>query len=130
MLRRDFLQLGALPLLKQQRGVNCILLRLVGGPSHLDTWDMKPDAPSEIRGPFRPIRTNVPGIEISEIFPRMAKHADKYALIRSVYSDAPPAHQCGTGAATEQMHEMVAEAKAEHAAKAESAPEFSRTTAT
>jgi hypothetical protein len=49
---------------------NCILLVLTGGPSHLDTWDMKPDAPSEIRGPFRPIRTNVPGIEISEIFPR------------------------------------------------------------
>ena len=42
--------------------VNCILLFLVGGPSHLDTWDMKPDAPSEIRGPYRPIKTNVPGI--------------------------------------------------------------------
>ena len=43
------------------RDVNCILLFLVGGPSQLDTWDMKPDAPEEIRGPFRPIATNVPG---------------------------------------------------------------------
>jgi hypothetical protein len=96
MLRRDFLQLGAFPLLgnvaMMKRDVNCILLMLTGGPSHLDTWDMKPDAPREIRGPFRPIRTNVRGIEISEIFPRMAKHADKYALIRSVCHDAPPLH--------------------------------------
>jgi uncharacterized protein (DUF1501 family) len=58
---------------------------MTGGPSHLDTFDMKPNAPGGIRGPFRPIKTNVPGIEISEIFPRMAKHADKYALIRSVH---------------------------------------------
>src|SRR4051794_37813211 len=71
---------------------NCILLRLTGGPSQLDTWDMKPEAPSEIRGPFRPIRTNVPGIEISEIFPRMARHADKFALVRSVWHDGPPLH--------------------------------------
>jgi hypothetical protein len=48
---------------------------------------MKPNAPSGIRGPYRPIRTNVPGIEISEIFPRMARHADKYAIIRSVHHD-------------------------------------------
>lgn len=67
-----------------------IVLVLTGGPSQLDTWDPKPDAPSEIRSPFRAIRTNVPGIEISEIFPRMAKHADKYALIRSVYNEGPP----------------------------------------
>jgi hypothetical protein len=95
--RRDFLQLGALPVLArgEKQGASCIFLKLTGGPSHIDTWDMKPDAPSEIRGPFRPIRTNVPGIEISEIFPRMAKHADKYALIRSVYSDVPAAHDVG-----------------------------------
>ncbi len=74
---------------------SCILLVLTGGPSHLDTWDPKPDAPSEFRGPFRSIRTNVPGIEISEIFPRMARHADKFALVRSVYSDAPPVHETG-----------------------------------
>src|ERR1035438_1347920 len=56
---------------------SCILLMLVGGPSQLDTFDMKPGAPSEIRGPYRPIKTNVPGVEISEIFPRTARHADK-----------------------------------------------------
>ena len=64
--------------------MNCILLMLVGAPSQLDTWDMKPDAPAEIRGPYKPIPTNVPGIQISEILPRMAKLADKYALVRSV----------------------------------------------
>jgi len=68
---------------------------LVGGPSHLDTWDMKPDAPAEIRGPFKPIRTNVPGIRISEILPRMARHADKYALIRGVHHEAPAVHDAG-----------------------------------
>src|SRR5437764_7032894 len=78
MRRRDFLRAGgALPFLGGNSGKSCIVLKLTGGPSHLDTWDMKPDAPSGIRGPFRPIRTNVPGIEISEIFPRMARHAEK-----------------------------------------------------
>jgi hypothetical protein len=78
-------------------GASCIVLRLTGGASQLDTWDMKPDAPSEIRGPFRPIKTNVPGIEISEIFPRMARHADKYAIIRSVH------HTATTHAEAEQL---------------------------
>jgi hypothetical protein len=89
MLRRAFLRAGlALPILTRRApGRSCILLNLTGGPSQLDTWDMKPDAPREIRGPFRPIRTNVPGISIAEIFPRMARHADKYALIRSVHHD-------------------------------------------
>lgn len=99
--RRDFLRvaLGTVapaPLFGGKRA-SCILLVLTGGPSHLDTWDMKPDAPSDVRGPFRPIRTNVPGIEISEIFPRMARHADKYALVRSVYSDGAPVHEDGLG---------------------------------
>ena len=56
---------------------------------------MKPNAPTEIRGPYKPIKTNVPGIEISENFPRMAKHADKYALIRSVYHTAAAVHDTG-----------------------------------
>jgi hypothetical protein len=89
--RRDLLSAVALPFLgikNAASGRSCIVLRLTGGPSQLDTWDMKPDAPSEIRGPFRPIRTNVPGIEISEIFPRMAQHAEKYAIIRSVHHTA------------------------------------------
>ena len=109
--RRDFLHAGSLSFLglgltqflemKAQGAVdktkdaNCIMLFLVGGPSQLDTWDMKPNAPAEIRGPYKPIKTNVPGIEISENFPRMAKHADKYALIRSVYHTAAAVHDTG-----------------------------------
>jgi hypothetical protein len=62
---------------------------LWGGPSHLETFDLKPDAPEEYRGTFRPIPTNVPGIEISEKLPRLARIADKYALIRSVAHDSP-----------------------------------------
>ena len=68
---------------------------LIGGPSQLDTFDMKPNAPVEIRGPYKPIKTNVPGIEISENFPRTAKHADKFSLIRSVYHTAAAVHDTG-----------------------------------
>ena len=91
--RREFLCAAAgAPLALQARSErrNCIVIVLNGGASQLDTWDPKPDTPSEIRGPFRAIRTNVAGIRISEIFPRMAKCADRYTLIRSVYSDAGP----------------------------------------
>jgi len=77
------------------REVNCIILFLVGGPGHLDTWDLKPAAPSDVRGPFRPIHTNVPGIHISEHFPLMAKRADRYALIRSVRHEAAAIHETG-----------------------------------
>ncbi len=110
--RRDFLHAGTLSMLglglpqffglkaqgavaKEKKTNNCIFLMLVGGPSQLDTWDMKPNAPIEIRGPYKPIKTNVPGMEISENFPRMAKHADKYALIRSVYHTAAAVHDTG-----------------------------------
>src|SRR4051812_29828950 len=100
--RRDFLKAGAaVPLLgaaglqASKKDINCIFLMLVGGPSQLDTWDPKPDAPSTIRSPYRPIRTNVSGIQISEIFPRMARHADKYALIRSCYHTGEPVHDIG-----------------------------------
>ena len=61
-----------------------ILVWLRGGASHLDTFDPKPLAPSEFRGPFSPIRTNVPGIEITELLPRLATCADRYALVRSL----------------------------------------------
>jgi hypothetical protein len=77
------------------RDFHCIFLNLVGGPSHLDTWDPKPAAPSEYRGPFRAIRTNVPGIWISELFPRMARLAHQYALVRSLYHDEAPIHETG-----------------------------------
>ncbi len=110
--RRDFLHAGSLASLglglnqmfglkalgatdNSKADVNCIMLMLIGGPSQLDTWDMKPNAPAEIRGPYKPIKTNVSGIEISENFPRMAKHADKYALIRSVYHTAAAVHDTG-----------------------------------
>jgi len=62
-----------------------ILFWANGGPSHLDLFDLKPDAPAEIRGPFKPIATNVPGIEITELLPRLAKLADKFALVRSLH---------------------------------------------
>jgi Protein of unknown function (DUF1501) len=61
-----------------------ILIWLDGGPSHLDLYDMKPLAPAEVRGIWKPIRTNVPGIEISELFPKQARMADKFALVRSL----------------------------------------------
>jgi len=66
---------------------------LPGGISHLDTFDLKPDAPSEVRGEFRPIKTNVPGIEICEMFPRLAKVADKFAIVRSL-ADSDGRHDC------------------------------------
>jgi uncharacterized protein (DUF1501 family) len=78
-----------------KKDINCILLFLVGGPSQLDTWDLKPDAPSTIRGPFRPINTNVPGIRIGEHFPRMARQAHRYALVRSVHHEEAPIHETG-----------------------------------
>src|SRR5213595_3495305 len=61
-----------------------ILIFLQGGPSHIDIWDPKPDAPSNVRGEFKPIKSNVPGIWLSEIMPQLAKHVDKATLVRSV----------------------------------------------
>src|SRR5262245_63800774 len=61
-----------------------ILFWANGGPSHLDTFDLKPDAPAEVRGPFRPIRTNVAGLDICEHLPRLAQMADRFALVRSL----------------------------------------------
>lgn len=62
----------------------CILIFNYGGPSHLDLWDLKPDAPAEIRGEFRPAATNVPGVSIAEHLPRLARLANRYAIVRSV----------------------------------------------
>ncbi len=112
LTRRDFLRVGSLSAgavglsladvsrLQAEaktsgKDINCILLFLVGAPSHLDTWDLKPDAPDTIRGPFKPIKTNVSGVEICEHFPLMAKQADRYALLRSVYHKAAPIHETG-----------------------------------
>ncbi len=69
------------------RAKSVIVLYLNGGPSQLDMWDMKPDAPREVRGTFAPIRTNVPGTHICEHMPRMARLADKYTIVRSMSHD-------------------------------------------
>ena len=63
---------------------SCIFILLCGGPSHLDTWDMKPDAPAEIRGPYKPIATAVPGMQISELHTRLATLTQHFSLIRSM----------------------------------------------
>jgi hypothetical protein len=70
----------------------CILVFLNGGPSHLDMWDMKPDAPVEIRGEFRPIATTVPGVQLCEHLPRLARQMHHAAVIRSVHHSVNNAH--------------------------------------
>jgi hypothetical protein len=100
--RRDFLKAGALALGgltltdvfagraaagQARRDTSVILLYLHGGPSHLETYDLKPDAPVTHRSVFQPIRTNVPGLDICELFPRQARIADKFALVRSLNHD-------------------------------------------
>jgi hypothetical protein len=101
--RRDFLRLGALgglglslpELLRVRaaqaastghfgRAKRCVLLFLTGGPPQSDTFDLKPDAPAEYRGELKPIATNVPGVQISELLPRLARHMDRCCLVRSV----------------------------------------------
>jgi len=68
----------------ERRAKSCILLFLMGGPPQHSTWDPKPDAPEEIRGPFGPIATSVPGVQISELMPRLAERMDKLAICRAV----------------------------------------------
>lgn len=103
--RRSFLEVGALSLFgmgmsdflkaetiaknagRRLKEKSVIFIWLPGAPSHLETYDMKPDAPLEYRGAFSPIRTNVKGIEVCELLPYHAKCADKYNIIRSVHHD-------------------------------------------
>jgi hypothetical protein len=100
--RRNFLKIGAfgagLTLADQLRAAGpsgslakppkaAIMIYLPGGPSHIDTYDLKPDAPAEFRGEFKPIKTNVPGIDICELFPRQAKMMDKLSIVRSLVSN-------------------------------------------
>lgn len=70
------------------KDTSVILIWLDGGPGHMDMYDMKPEAPAEYRGIWRPIATNVPGIEITELFPRQAKVADKFSIVRSLHHGA------------------------------------------
>lgn len=71
------------------RAKSCILIFQWGGPSHLDTWDLKPEAPAEIRGEFQPIPTATPGIFLSEHFPRLARQTDRLTIVRSMTHDDP-----------------------------------------
>jgi len=107
--RRGFLKAGGLALgglalpdflrLKAEGAVasggkakSVIMICLGGGPSHLDTYDMKPNAPAEFRGEFRPIRSNVPGMQLCELLPKQAKLADKFSVVRSA-TWVEPDHQ-------------------------------------
>jgi hypothetical protein len=100
--RREFLRVGALSALNlgiadalRRRSLadggnrlrNCILLWLDGGPSHLDTFDLKPDAPVEVRGDFKPAQTSVPGIQVCEHFRRLSGMMDRVCLVRSMTSE-------------------------------------------
>ena len=84
---------------------SCIFIVMGGGPSHIDIWDMKPQAPAEIRGPFKPIATAVPGVHINELMPRLAGLSRHYSVIRSMTHTAPirnhpdAMHICLTGQA-------------------------------
>lgn len=110
--RRDFLKLGVLGVSGMSlanyfqlaeagevgatgKATSAIFINLAGGPSHMDTFDLKPNAPKEFRGEFNPIETNVPGIEISEHLPKLARCADKFALLRGV-SHSLAAHDLGS----------------------------------
>lgn len=105
LTRRKFLQAGSAasvaactavagPIVRAQ-AKSCIVLFLVGGPSQLETWDPKPDAPAEVRGPFRSISTSVTGIRIGEHLPRLASLAHRYAIVRTVHHAAAPVHEAG-----------------------------------
>src|ERR1041384_1551794 len=86
----DFLQLKAQGAVSpDRRGKSVIMICLGGGPSHVDTYDMKPEAPSEIRGEFRPIKSNVAGMQLCELLPKQAKIADKFAVVRTVTWQEP-----------------------------------------
>jgi hypothetical protein len=77
---------------KEARADACILIFLNGGPSHLDMWDMKPDAPKEIRGEFKPIATSLAGVQLSEHLPKLARHLHRTTLVRSVHHSVNNAH--------------------------------------
>ena len=78
----------------QKKDVSCIFIFIIGGMAHQDMWDTKPEAPTEIRGDFRPIDTKVPGIQVSELLPRIAGVTDKLAILRSL-THGDPDHTAG-----------------------------------
>ncbi len=91
----NYLRLAEAGEVQQGRAEAAIFINLQGGPSHMDMFDLKPNAPSEFRGAFNPIKTNVPGVEICEHLPHLAQCADKYAILRGV-THTLGAHQLGT----------------------------------
>ena len=109
--RRDFLKVGVLGAaglslsnylrlaeageVKNAKAKAAIFINLQGGPTHMDTFDLKPEAPEEYRGEFSPIKTNVDGVEISEHLPKLAQCADKFAVLRGV-THSLGAHELGT----------------------------------
>jgi len=110
--RRDFLHVGALAAVglslpqwarasaegRVRPGCenrSCIMIFNLGGPSHVDLWDMKPEAPLEVRGPFKPIRTRSDAFELSELLPRHADVADRFSLVRSCRHDGAAVHDAG-----------------------------------
>src|SRR5688572_32412420 len=110
--RRDFLQVGVLGALglslanyqklmadeganKKNDDRSCILIFNLGAPSQNDLFDMKPDAPAEIRGPFKPIKTNNDSFQISELLPMHAKIGDKFSLVRTCNHTAAAVHDTG-----------------------------------
>lgn len=111
MTRRDFLEVGSLGALglsladlmaleaqgatKGSKDRSAIMIFNLGAPSQLDTWDMKPEAPAEIRGPFKPISTHVPGIQVSEILPKLSQHFDKLSMVRSCFHTGAAVHDSG-----------------------------------
>jgi len=97
LLSTGALGLGSLPAVatSNHRVNNCIILFLTGGPSQIDTWDPKPDAPDTVRGPFRPIVTRTPGIHVAETFPLLAERMNRVAILRTVHHDAAPVHETG-----------------------------------
>jgi hypothetical protein len=100
LLRAEESAAGGAPSAGGSRGHKALInVFLAGGPPHQDMWDLKPDAPSEIRGEFQPIATKVPGIQICEVFPKLAARMDKLAIIRSVVGceGAHAGFQCMTG---------------------------------
>ncbi len=121
--RRQLLQIGALSALGlsglserlalgetslgKPRAKACILLFMWGGPSQLDTFDLKPNAPAEIRGQFNPIATKVPGLQICEHFTQLAKLTDKISIIRSLCHDDPAHLSSGHATLTGQLAPVV-----------------------
>src|SRR5881397_4044461 len=86
LLRAEEARAGSAPgESRDTRVKSCILIFYYGGPSHLDTWDMKPSAPREVRGEFQPIATSVPGLSISEHLPRTARVMHRVAIVRSMH---------------------------------------------